>query len=36
MSTQTLFAVPVVDVHSLECDTVVVTACSEVEAVQIA
>jgi hypothetical protein len=36
MSTQALFAVPVVDVRSLECDTVVVAACSEVEAVQIA
>jgi hypothetical protein len=33
MSAQTLFAVPVVDVHSLECDTVVVTASCEADAV---
>jgi hypothetical protein len=36
VSTQTLFAVPVVDVHSLECDAVVVTAACEAEAVFIA
>jgi hypothetical protein len=33
MSTQTLFAVPTVDVRTLECDAVVVTARSESEAV---
>jgi hypothetical protein len=36
MSAQALFAVPVVDVHSLECDTIAVAAACEAEAVFIA
>jgi hypothetical protein len=36
VSTQTLFAVPVVDARSLQCDSVVVAAGSESEAVGLA
>jgi hypothetical protein len=36
MSTQALFAVPVVDVRSLQCDTIAVGASCEAEAVWIA
>jgi hypothetical protein len=36
MSAQALFAVPVVDVHSRECDTIAVAASCEAEAVFIA
>jgi hypothetical protein len=36
MSTQALFAVPVVDVYSFECDTIAVAASCEAEAVFIA